>query len=153
MATEIDQYSIKTQNIMNDIFKKIKEKLPLIKINGHSILWFIDDDELTNMFNAKITELVLNVQIKTFLDAKNAVEELEKSNIQPNVIFLDLNMPGISGFDFLEIMEEKNFDIPVVILSSSIQKSDIDKSLTYKNVVTYLTKPLKRDTLMMLSNE
>lgn len=153
MGREIDQYSKKIQNIMDDRLEVLKRKLSLVKINNKSRLWFIDDDQLTNVLHSRLTELLLNVNKNTFLDAEDAVEQLEKSNTHPDLIFLDLNMPGISGFDFLDIMKERNFDIPTVVLSSSIQKSDIDKSLSYDNVVTYLTKPLKKETLMMLRNE
>ncbi|MFD2532925.1 response regulator [Gracilimonas halophila] len=153
MGIEIDQYSKKIQKIMDDRLEKLKQKLSLIKIDRKSILWFIDDDELTNILHSRIMELLLNIHIHTFLDPKEAVEQLEQSNRPPDVIFLDLNMPGISGFDFLDIMKEKNFNIPVVILSSSIQKSDIDRSLLYDNVVTYLNKPLNKKTLTLLTNE
>lgn len=138
---------------MDERLEKLKNRLSRIKIDSSSILWFIDDDNLTNMFHNQLTELVLNVPNKTFIDASEAIEELEQSNKFPDVIFLDLNMPGISGFDFLEIMKERKYNIPTVILSSSIQKSDIDRSLSYQNVVTYLTKPLKKKTLLLLNNE
>ncbi|MDR9408285.1 MAG: response regulator [Balneolaceae bacterium] len=153
MGVEIEQFSNKIQNIMDDRLEVLTEKLSLLNIDNDSTLWFVDDDELTNVLHTKLTELYLNVKFKTFSDADEALEQLDLSNKHPDVIFLDLNMPGISGFDFLEIMKERKYNIPTVILSSSIQKSDIDRFLTYQNVVTYLTKPLKKKTLLLLSNE
>lgn len=153
MGEEIDTTSKLLQEIMDSRLDILKQKLTYFKLKESSNIWFIDDDGLINLIHQKIVGAFLKVNIKTFLFAKDALNLIEEGTEKPDVIFLDINMPQISGFDFLDYLEEKGIQIPVVMLSSSIQKEDIDKSLAYENVVTYLTKPLRKDTLELLSYE
>lgn len=68
---------------------------------------------------------------------------------RPDVVLLDLNLPGLNGFDVLKRMKESETlrDIPVVIVSSSKAEQDIAKS--YKlHASCYVTKPLDLDQFM-----
>lgn len=72
----------------------------------------------------------------------------------PDIIFLDLNMPNFSGFDFIKGFETlfpslaKSIDIYIV--SSSINPEDISKSKKYPFVKDYFVKPLKKNILVDL---
>jgi len=77
-----------------------------------------------------------------------------ETEVLPDVIFLDLNMPGYSGWDFLYDFEKLHKKIQksvdVYIISSSVDPKD--KSLTdkYDFVKTFVSKPIKTETLLDL---
>ncbi|MES2397476.1 MAG: response regulator [Bacteroidota bacterium] len=76
-------------------------------------------------------------------------------DLLPSVVFLDINMPILDGFQFLD--ELNNFPAPlnkkikIVILSSSANPSDIKRASQYKQVVKFLHKPLKKEDLHNLN--
>jgi CheY-like chemotaxis protein len=113
----------------------------------------IIDDSNTDRFLIK--QLVLSSNLaenilsydkpsEAFLYLKNIKETGEGL---PDLIFLDLNMPEMNGFQFLDMFRElpKNIlrSTKVIIVSSSDSKEDIEKSAEYPNVIKYFIKPLK----------
>lgn len=114
----------------------------------------IDDDEAAIFLNTKLIEGVKEeVEIKNFMNPREALNFIfERStnfyNIDssgPIIIFMDLNMPVMNGFEFLEEIESMgdidNNKISIVILSSSINSLDLEKARSY-NIYDYLHKPL-----------
>jgi len=79
-------------------------------------------------------------QFFKFQSAKAALNEIY--SISPNYLFLDLNMPEMTGWDFLDIFKPKNIGPKVYILSSSVDERDITKASSYSIVKKYLSKPL-----------
>lgn len=73
----------------------------------------------------------------------------------PDLILLDINMPVMNGWDFLEAVKDLDSSKPleVRILSSSIDPLDIERSKGFTHVDGYLTKPLNLDTIRELINE
>lgn len=104
----------------------------------------IDDDPVNNMINQRlIKKFNSNFEIETVMDATKALDKLENEpDTRPDLILLDINMPVMNGWEFLEAVREKNLSIVVVMLSSSIDKHDRSKSSSYPVVVDYLIKPL-----------
>jgi CheY-like chemotaxis protein len=104
----------------------------------------IDDDPVNNMINQRlIKKFNSNFEIETVMDATKALDKLENEpDARPDLILLDINMPVMNGWEFLEAVREKNLSIVVVMLSSSIDKHDRSKSSSYPVVVDYLIKPL-----------
>lgn len=150
LGLAIDLTTKKIQYIMTFRLNNLKHRLAELKLTKTSVIWFIDDDELWNMVHKKLVSISIDLETKSFFNAKKALELLENTTEYPDVIFLDLMMPEMTGFEFLDALQNNGINVPVVVLSSSIQDSDIDKSLTYDNVVTYLTKPLKKENLLLL---
>jgi len=112
------------------------------------MIFLIDDDEIQNIINRKIIGLVdQEVEVITFLDAQSALDELRKKESIPKVIFLDINMPRMNGWDFLEIYEREGVGLPVMILTSSINNHDKEKSKNFPSVRGFLSKPLSADGL------
>lgn len=91
-----------------------------------------------------VSFLELNHQITEAKNADEGLKILEDKNDLPDLILLDLNMPKISGIEFLSILKasEEYRHIPTVILTTSDNQKDLDEC--YKTGVSgYILKPLK----------
>ena len=104
----------------------------------------VDDDQLTNMVHKQILKVLLpSTQIKVFEDVDSSLSYLKIQPFNNRLIFLDLNFPSSkSGWDFLDEYQMIDINAPVVILSSSIDNDDLNKSKNYKKVLEYMIKPL-----------
>lgn len=110
------------------------------KANKHILL--IDDDPLNNLINRKLIARVLPGAVVTEdIDAQHALNRI-KQELTPDLILLDLNMPGMNGWEFLDRFHETGKEITVFILTSSIDSNDFNKARKYKSVKRYLEKPL-----------
>ena len=69
------------------------------------------------------------------------------------LILLDINMPVMNAWEFLDELIASDICIDVVILSSSINPEDVTKAETYKNVKSFLNKPLSKANIMWLIND
>lgn len=122
---------------------------------------FIDDDPITLMLcKMVIKKAAFANEIAT---AKNGEEALQyfdslkqtnsgsESNKQPQLIFLDLNMPVMGGWEFLESFSTSNYadynKTKVIILSSTIDPEDLEKSKKYPMVLDFLSKPISKEML------
>ena len=110
----------------------------------------IVDDSESDQFLSKVIIEKLNPDIKILqaYDGQEALEILADLPKQPNVIFLDINMPRMNGHEFLKnyhACEEQA--VVVIMLTSSDQERDKEKSMSYIYVNRYFTKPL--DTLAL----
>jgi DNA-binding response OmpR family regulator len=116
-------------------------------MNGTPCIYVIEDEESIS----KLIELYLTkeqMEAKTFFNAEDALKDLKEGH-KPNLIILDLNLPGMSGFDFLEELQ-KHFqkDLPsVMILSARDTDEDIIKGLGY-GADEFVTKPFSPGVLM-----
>jgi len=112
----------------------------------------IDDDPVNNMINQKlIKKFNPSVHIDTTMNAVEALKMLENNpNDKPDLVLLDINMPVMTGWEFLEEAKSRGLELLVVMLSSSIDKHDQSKSSKYPVVVDYLVKPLSIDRLREL---
>lgn len=115
------------------------------------IFILIDDDPICNIINKKVIQNAfedLKPEFITFLKAEEALDFIKKANNSTwdkDKVFmlLDLNMPGMSGWEFLESIKDLFIStLNIFILSSSIDKDEVEKSKTYSFVQGYLFKPL-----------
>lgn len=125
-------------------------------------IFCIDDDVITLMLCKKVIERVSFAQ--EVLTAKNGEEAISyfmelapkyklDENLQyPKLIFLDLNMPIMNGWEFLDnyllndyhnLFKEAKF----IILSSTIDPQDVSKSKEYPMVIDFLSKPITKEML------
>lgn len=122
----------------------------------------VDDDTLNN----SLTKMILKksfeeVHINDFTDPEDGLEFMKsQSSHNPpladgkTTLFLDINMPTISGWEFLEKFElfdssiKEQYDI--YILSSSIDPKDINRAKKNPLVIDFLEKPLKKSTLLKM---
>ncbi len=120
---------------------------------------FIDDDKATNYINqflAKRSNYFENVVVVT--SAEEGLEYLKKAEngitITPDIIFLDINMPAMNGWDFLNTLKSCNCnivnDLKIYMLTSSSREKDIREAKKHPTVNGFLTKPLTSDALKNL---
>lgn len=123
---------------------------------------FIDDDEINNFILKEIFESQYNLKVTFFTEAAKALEYLEelvekKSEHLPDIIFLDIKMPEMDGFDFMDAFKEKGysetFAVPIFMLTSSVNHRDISRAGTYKHIKELITKPLTFDKLEELAEK
>ena len=67
------------------------------------------------------------------------------------IIFLDLNMPEMNGWEFLEMLQSRNCSHRIIILTSSTSKIDVDKAKDYPAVIKYMVKPMNKQKFSELS--
>lgn len=120
-------------------------------------LLVIDDDDINIFIIKKIVE-------KTGYDAKmvaktngqlaiDYLKDLQQKNISlPDLILIDINMPVLNGWEFLEVYEKLGIlqDSDMYMLSSSVYENDIEKAKTYKTVKGFISKPLSIERLVEL---
>lgn len=133
-----------------------------IKPKYHTIM-LIDDNEIDNLINQKIIESSsICKHIFTHTSGKSAIEFLKNmekiasrvENVLPEIIFLDIDMPLMDGFQFLDefnkLSNETKKYCHIVMLTSSINPQDMNKSKKYDYVKKYVNKPLTQDSLKKL---
>ena len=121
-----------------------------------SCVMVVDDSDADQfMSEILLKEYNPDVEILQAYDGVEALEMLKSAEKLPDLILLDINMPRMNGFEFLEeYCSEKNEDThaPVVVmLTSSAQNEDKAKAELYNCVKEYLEKPLSVENLQELS--
>lgn len=115
----------------------------------------VDDDDVFIMVNTMMVKRsTISDEPIGFSSGKNALEYIEanKDENESYLIFLDINMPVMSGWDFLESLKNNNYnkEIHIVILTSSIDLSDHIKAKSYKLVIDFVEKILTLDACLRL---
>jgi two-component system chemotaxis response regulator CheY len=121
----------------------------------------VDDDALCNEISRMILEDTFGeVDIKAFTRPEEGLDFIEREyakNSGPAILFLDINMPGIDGWQFLEqyekFSEQVKQQIYIYILSSSIDRRDRIKAEADKNVEGFISKPLDTEILTTISEK
>lgn len=111
---------------------------------------FVDDDEFSNwIYSIVVKEVAGEADIKTFTVPGEALEfiQTQYERIEgPTILFLDINMPMINGWQFLvyyaEFSEALKSQISIYILSSSVDERDRNMAEGNKNVKGFISKPL-----------
>jgi CheY-like chemotaxis protein len=126
----------------------------------HNRFVVVDDDPLNNLVcNHIILKFTPDAEIKLFTNPEKALEMVgslgESSDNGEFVLFLDVNMPSMSGWEFLEAFESLDEKIhqrfKIYILSSSIDQGDIQKAASNPFVRGYYPKPLNLETMRLLN--
>lgn len=120
--------------------------------------YIIDDDEIFRFIletNLKSQNLVS--QIRSFENGEQALQPLIdaiKSNTYPAVVFLDINMPVMDGWLFIEELEKHFQSLPrgmkIYMLSSSIDERDSGRAQHHNLITDYLVKPMQKGKLARL---
>ncbi|UII20900.1 response regulator [Fulvivirga ligni] len=119
------------------------------------LILLIDDDKDDNFLHTRtIKKSDITKEVASFLDAEDALAYLKSAETKkPDLIFLDINMPKMNGWDFLneytKLPDDKKGSI-VVMLTTSVNPDDKHKALSFQNVVSYTNKPLTQMELLDL---
>ena len=125
------------------------------KANKLKSIMLVDDNPDDNYFH----QIIINnfdkgiavTAMESAIEALDYLLSIEDKKEYPSVLFLDINMPKMNGWEFLDeyckhkICEKSN--IVLIILSTSDNDCDIEKAKTYKCVSDFKTKPLKIEIL------
>jgi CheY-like chemotaxis protein len=114
-------------------------------------IWLVDDDQVISY----ITQRLLNnadpsVKVTNFLSAKMALEKLRIEKKAPDLLLLDINMPGINGWQFLDELRNMHMYVNVYMYSSSIDPEDVKKARSYPMVRDFLSKPVESAAIRKL---
>ena len=110
----------------------------------------VDDDELQFMLVKNVIKKIDPlVKITFFSNPENALSHLKSNEIQkqPCLILLDLNMPEMTGWEFLDIYSNFSNKSKIVIISSSIDAGDIQKANKHPDVLEFCSKPVFFDKM------
>lgn len=118
-------------------------------------LLIVDDDEMMLFLHERI---IKKCKFKTpsysFRNGKEVLDYIlgEREKRKKYLILLDINMPVMNGWEFLDALNKEGSKsrVFVVIISSSLDIEDLEKSQQYSQVIDYLEKPIKSELLLTL---
>lgn len=112
----------------------------------------IDDNEHDNFLHERtINKLCCAKKVVTLEKATDALEYLKGGNPKPDLIFLDINMPGMNGWEFLthyeQLEEELQGKVVVVMLTTSVNPREEERSKNVNAVRDFINKPLTAEVI------
>lgn len=120
-------------------------------------VYLIDDDDIFVFLTKKtILKVTSNVDVEVFSDGLQAITHLknikDQPELLPDVIFLDLNMPVMDGWEFLAEYEELHASFArkneLYIVSSSISPHEMERSKNISSVSEFIIKPLVKEKFL-----
>ena len=120
----------------------------------------VEDDPITVMVCDRIIKMNgFSDEVKSCENGRYALEYLKEKSAAgkewPDIIFLDINMPVMNGWDFLEELEQIKNTLPplprIFILSSTVDPEDFSRAKSFSTVEDFISKPLEKDYLDTIS--
>ncbi len=104
-------------------------------------IWMIDDDTVLTDLYADVLQSEPSIRsFHTYASAEKAIDLLKEVEDKPDVIFLDLNLPGRSGLQAIEVLIEKHSSVRIIISSATGDERSVQTAFT-RGVSGYLVKP------------
>lgn len=116
----------------------------------------VDDSDSTNLYNQKVIDncglasnCITAINGEEALKVLRNAKEGKETNI--DIIFLDINMPAMDGWEFLEAAKSEDLlpeqQVILIMLTTSLDPEDLKRAESYKQVKDYLTKPLTEEKI------
>jgi CheY-like chemotaxis protein len=124
--------------------------MDLTNLKPARIMLVEDSEGDVYIFKRAVADAKLLNEVIAFRDGREAIKYLQdEKNEMPGIIFLDINMPMVSGFDVLKQVKniERLSRIPVVMLTISQEEEDIIRSYDY-GAVSFITKTVRPENLL-----
>jgi len=128
-----------------DAEKKKQYSLEAIKEVGRDLSIAVVDDDFVIQELVKTTFAAINASVSAYSNGRDFLEAAPAKNF--DLVFLDILMPGIDGFEVLKRLNADEIDIPVIILSAVSQREAVMRAFE-QGVKSYLIKPLKPDQIL-----
>lgn len=111
----------------------------------------VDDDPHANFFHERLLKKIdCANSIEIVIDGEMGLDFIRSKKNKPDIIFLDINMPRMDGWEFLveyEKLGTEDMAKIVVMLSSSLNPDDKNKAGTYVSVSGFITKYLEKESV------
>jgi CheY-like chemotaxis protein len=119
----------------------------------------VEDDPITVMVCDRVIKMTLFAEkVKSCENGKIGIDYLSglsEGDESPNIIFLDINMPVMNGWDFLEEFEKIKFrfkSVPrIYLLSSTVDPEDHRRAKKFSSVEDFISKPLSKEVLQNIN--
>lgn len=121
----------------------------------------VDDDAFNTILTSKAIKRILG-EVDTIVFTKPEeglafIRDEYSKNLQPAVLFLDINMPTLTGWEFMEqyegLSEGIKKQLTVYILSSSVDQRDVEKANANKYIKGFKSKPIDRATILSVAGK
>src|SRR5205085_8629534 len=89
-----------------------------------------------------IAKKIPSIKTELYQSAVDVIDLINQKRFHPDLILLDISMPVMDGWAFLDEFEKLNIPVPVYIVSSSINPLDLARSKQYKSVAGFYCKPI-----------
>lgn len=125
------------------------------------IICIVDDDKVYQFTATRAIKSVAAVKrILVFNDGEEAniflKDNMKNREILPDIIFLDINMPYMDGWQFMEefvkLKPSLSKVITIYMVSSSVQPSDVERAKKISDISDYIVKPINKETFQELLN-
>ncbi len=121
-------------------------------MSNYKTCLLIDDNYIDNFVTRRILESGnFAEKVVVLQSAGDAINSLRAGAVKPDVIFLDIRMPVMGGFEFLQEYDKLEIDnkqaIKIFMLSSSLDPTDLKKSTNNKYITQFIHKPITQKTL------
>ncbi len=101
----------------------------------------VDDDQMQHLISERLfTQCHAAIELTCATSVDEALEQLKVETF--DLVITDLNMPEKTGWDLLQQLQQQNANIPVIVVSSSLDERDTQRSTRYDSVLSYIPKPL-----------
>ena len=118
----------------------------------------VDDDEICLLVHKQIISISgFHPEPRSFSSGEQALVFLQDlpPDADPVMLFLDINMPVMNGWELLDILHQESFKTPiaVVMVSSSVNRNDKEKASTYSKVIDFIEKPFTLNAMIDLKKK